>query len=91
MDVSHFSERLRALREDRGLTQVQLANQSGITPSTVARLETDYRHGNRPGRVSVGTLEKLARVLEVPVSALLEDNESKPDENGDDQHAAQPA
>lgn len=77
--MSRFSERLRALRLERGLTQLQLAGKAGITPTTVSRLEIDYRQGTRPGDVSVGTLDKLARALDVPVSVLLgEDADAEP-------------
>lgn len=74
--MSRFSERLRELRLERGLTQLQLSALAGITPTTVSRLEIDYRQGTRPGDVSVGTLEKLARALDVPVSVLLSEDEA---------------
>ena len=60
-----FNERLKALREERGLTQVQLSQKSGIT----TRMIQNYESGsNRPRYEGA---EKLANALEVPVTELL--------------------
>ena len=63
--IMKFNERLKALREERGLTQVQLSQKSGIT----ARMIQNYESGsNRPRYEGA---EKLANALEVPVTELL--------------------
>jgi transcriptional regulator with XRE-family HTH domain len=57
--------RLKALREQKGLTQEQLAAKAGISRGYLARLET----ARQDPRLSI--LEKLARALRVDVAALL--------------------
>lgn len=46
VDATTFSERLRLLRNRRGLTQQQLADQVGVTKTTISRWEK--ASGNRP-------------------------------------------
>lgn len=58
--------KLKQLREGRGLTQAQLAEQAGLTREYIARLETG--HHDPP----LSTLEKLAKALKVKVGKLLE-------------------
>jgi len=58
------SERLRAARNDCGLTQQQLAERSGLPQSHISRLESG-RHS--PSRM---TLEKIANALSVNLSSL---------------------
>ena len=60
-----FGERLRRLRRDRHLTQVQLAKRLGTDASYVARLETGKIES--PGLES---LRRIAEALDVPVSTL---------------------
>jgi len=63
--IMKFNERLKALREERGLTQVQLSEKSGIT----ARMIQNYERGShRPRFEGAG---KLADALGVPVTELL--------------------
>ncbi len=50
--------RLREARERAGLTQVELAEASGIPQSTISRLETGYTRA-----VDLDTLDRLARAL----------------------------
>ncbi|MCK4260390.1 MAG: helix-turn-helix domain-containing protein [Halanaerobiales bacterium] len=60
-----FGERLRNLREERGLTLQQLSMRSGIHQSTISRLETDaYR------RPHIETFIQLANGLEISVQEL---------------------
>ena len=54
-------------RKNRGLSQRDLAEKSGVSPATVYELETGRRPTPRPA-----TLRKLANALYVDVSALLE-------------------
>jgi transcriptional regulator with XRE-family HTH domain len=58
--------RLRRLREDRGLTQEELAKRSGISRVYVAFLEA----GRQDPRVSI--VMRLARALKVKAGALLD-------------------
>jgi transcriptional regulator with XRE-family HTH domain len=57
-------ERVRALREERGLLQRQLATAAGLPARTVGRLE----RGEADARLS--TLAKIASALKVDVKDL---------------------
>jgi transcriptional regulator with XRE-family HTH domain len=57
--------RLRALREERGLSLEAVAHEAGMAPSTLSRLETGKR------RLAVDHLAPLARALGTSVDALL--------------------
>lgn len=59
-----FSERLKGLREERGLTQAQLGKLSGIS----SRMIQKYESGSRP---QVDSAQKLAEALKISVSELL--------------------
>ncbi|MBP3930140.1 MAG: helix-turn-helix transcriptional regulator [Peptostreptococcaceae bacterium] len=59
---------LKLIRIRKNLTQKQLANLVGVSPSTINRIET----GKQVLRVDM--LNKLANVLEVSVNELLECN-----------------
>jgi XRE family transcriptional regulator, regulator of sulfur utilization len=61
-----IGERIRSLRNARGLSQMQLSERSGIHVKLLARIETG-RHGN----LTVRTLERLARGLSMPVHDLV--------------------
>src|SRR5574344_729415 len=63
--------RLRALRQERGLTQVALAQALGISPSYLNQLEQDQR----PFTVSV--LLKVHRVLGVDIQQFSEDEQAR--------------
>jgi transcriptional regulator with XRE-family HTH domain len=63
--VTHFAQRLRALRLARGMTQRDLARSAHITFSYVSRLEAG---GASPG---IDLLERLAQALGVHVVELL--------------------
>jgi transcriptional regulator with XRE-family HTH domain len=58
--------RLKRLREERGLTQEQLAKRSGMSHGYLARLEIGMHDP------SLSTLAKLARALRVTVAELVE-------------------
>jgi transcriptional regulator with XRE-family HTH domain len=64
---------LRKLREQRGLSQSQLARATGLTQSAVARAEAG---GGSP---TLPVLDRLAQVLEADLVVHL--NAKKPDEN----------
>jgi transcriptional regulator with XRE-family HTH domain len=61
-----MAARLKALREQRRLTQEQLAEKSGVSRTYLARLETGHHDP------TVSMLEKLAKALGVKVGRLLE-------------------
>jgi transcriptional regulator with XRE-family HTH domain len=58
--------RIKALREQREMTQEQLAEKAGVSRTYLARLETARQDP------TLSTLEKLAKALRVKVSAIIE-------------------
>jgi transcriptional regulator with XRE-family HTH domain len=58
--------RLRECREQRLMTQTELATKAGLTTATVSRLET-----GRTPRASFSTVRKLAAALSVEPQALM--------------------
>lgn len=58
--------KLKALREDRGLSQTALAKKVGVTQPYITMLE--HRDDLNP---TLGVLRKLAKVLRVPLTDLL--------------------
>lgn len=64
--VTADGARLRALRRERGISQEALASQAGISPATVARLES-RPHPTCRGR----TLARLAGPLGAETAAAL--------------------
>ena len=73
--MSGFSERLGALRRQRGLTQAELAAQLGLSKSAVSM----YERGRREPELEL--LERMADLFEVSVSSLL--GRDEPLVNGD--------
>lgn len=55
-----FGERLRQLREEKGLSMRQLAERSGVDVGVISRVE---RGQYKPPKIT--TIEKLARALEL--------------------------
>ena len=66
--MSELGHRLRTLREERGLTQQQLARAAGIATDMVSRLENG--HYSSPG---LRTLLRIAEGMGMGVAALLPD------------------
>ncbi len=60
-----FNERLKKMREDKGLTQVQLADLSGISSRMIQKYECGV------SRPRYDAAEKLANALNASVSELL--------------------
>ncbi len=60
-----FGERLRELRKKRGMTQVELADKSGVPQNHISTIE---RGAKLP---TIGTLIRFAAALECKVSALV--------------------
>jgi transcriptional regulator with XRE-family HTH domain len=67
-----ISERLRALRQQKGLSQGDLQERTGLLRCYISRLENSHTIP------SIDTLEKLARALELPMYELLYDGEGPP-------------
>ena len=66
-----LGSRLRALRNERGLSQRELANQAGISANAVSLIERDE---NSP---SVSTLQNLAGALNVKMSYFFDEDVRK--------------
>jgi transcriptional regulator with XRE-family HTH domain len=64
-DEDRIRRRLRALREERGLSLEAVAHAAGMAPSTLSRLETGKR------RLAVDHLAPLSRALGTSVDALM--------------------
>lgn len=64
-------EKLKRLREKRGLSQVKLAARADLNPATVNQIERGARDA------SPGTLRKLADALEVSLYELMEEEAPK--------------
>lgn len=65
MDLVAFGANLRAIREQAGLTQEELAFRLGKTQKTLSKIETGAQ------RIFADDLLNFASVLQVPFSALL--------------------
>jgi transcriptional regulator with XRE-family HTH domain len=63
--VARFARRLKELRGERGMTQVDLAERAGVTPTYLSKLEGA---GAAPG---VDLVAKLATALGVGIADLL--------------------
>ena len=63
--MADVGERLESIRRLRMWTQVRLAREAGVSPTTVSAIET-----GKIGRPHFGTLEKLARALRVAPEEL---------------------
>jgi transcriptional regulator with XRE-family HTH domain len=66
MDRSAVGRNLAALRERRMWTQVRLAEEAGVSPTTVSGVEN-----GKISRPHFGTIRKLARALDVEPEELL--------------------
>ena len=61
-----LADRLRAVRAQQGYTQEDLAYESGLSLSQIARIETVKINP------TVSTMFRIARTLNVPVSSLFD-------------------
>ncbi|MEU1791629.1 helix-turn-helix transcriptional regulator [Streptomyces sparsogenes] len=61
-------QRLRALRVEKGLAQMELGTRAGIDNKTISRIE----NGRHP--TSIDQIARLARALDVPSYRLLHDD-----------------
>ena len=67
-----IGDRLRALREENGLSQGDIEKRTGLIRVYISRIENGHTVP------SIGTLEKMARALEVPLYVLFYDGEEPP-------------
>jgi transcriptional regulator with XRE-family HTH domain len=63
------SERLRRIRKERLLTQVELSKMTGVAQDSISSLETGKREAHP------GTIKKLAEALGVEPRKLLKEQE----------------
>jgi transcriptional regulator with XRE-family HTH domain len=61
-----FADNVRALREQRGMSQEQLAGASGLHLNTISKLENKHREPK------VTAIAKVAKGLEVPLGPLFD-------------------
>ena len=67
-----IGERLRQIREQKNLSQGDIERKTGLLRCYISRVENGHTVP------AVGTLEKLARALEVPLYQLFYDGENPP-------------
>jgi len=70
-----IGDRLRAIREEKQLSQGDIENRTGLLRCYISRVENGHTVP------AVETLEKFARALEVPVYQLFYDGEKPPELN----------
>ncbi len=68
----NIGDRLRALREQKKLSQTDIENRSGLVRVYISRVENGHTVP------AIETLEKFARALEVPLYQLLYEGEEPP-------------
>ena len=67
-----FGDRLRALREEKNLSQGDIEKRTGLLRCYVSRVENNHTVP------AIETLEKFARALEVPMYQLFYDSDEPP-------------
>jgi transcriptional regulator with XRE-family HTH domain len=72
-----FGNKLRLLRDEKGLSQTTLAEAAGVSADAIQHYEDNTW---RPG---TGTISRLADALDVTVCDLVEECEAICDKNGD--------
>ncbi len=72
MNLSNIAESIRKIRIQQNMTLEQLAGKSGFTKGYVSKLE------NFRVTPSISALNKISKVLGVPVTAFFEDNLQAP-------------
>lgn len=70
--MTEFKLRIRELRDERGMTQDDLSEASGVSTSLLSRYEN-----NRIDRVSLEILAKVADALGVKIDEIIEDTAKK--------------
>jgi transcriptional regulator with XRE-family HTH domain len=67
-----IAERLKAFREQKNMSQGDIEKRTGLLRCYISRVENGYTVP------AIGTLEKLARAMEIPIYALFYDGEEPP-------------
>ncbi len=67
-----IADRLRALREEKGLSQGDIERRTGLLRCYISRVENGHTIP------AIETLEKMARAMEVPLYQLFYDGEEPP-------------
>lgn len=65
IDVFQLGRRIASTRELRDLTQQELADQSGFSQATIARIEKGHKQ-----QVAMNTIYRIAQVLDVDIGEL---------------------
>ncbi|MDY3126532.1 MAG: helix-turn-helix transcriptional regulator [Corynebacterium sp.] len=71
-----FAHNLREIRKLRGMSQIALAEISGISRSQLLNLERNENNSGTSADPVLSTVYKLAHALEVPPELLLPESES---------------
>ncbi len=73
VDAESLGNELRTIRENKGLTQEQIAYAAGITRNHYALLEAGQSSSRKPGEANprISTLASIATALNVPLLDLL--------------------
>ena len=70
------SKNIKRLREQKGLTQNQLAEKMGYSAQFISNIESKKNHQT----FSLGTLWRIALVLDIDVALLFEDSKNSDEE-----------
>src|SRR5690242_6804806 len=76
MNTKVNTQKIKILREQRGWSQDQLAQMSGISLRTLQRMEKD-------GKCSIESVKSIASVFEVDFKKVLQEEDSKKSEGVD--------
>ena len=69
--MAALAERLKRVREKRGLSQTELARRAGVRQGTLSRLES-----GESSEPLMSTAAALAKVLEVPIEFFFDGEDS---------------
>ncbi|NOU97316.1 helix-turn-helix domain-containing protein [Paenibacillus sp. LMG 31456] len=75
-----IGKRVRQLRKEKGMSLSELAERAGVAKSYISNLERDIQKNP-----SILFLEKIGAVLSVPVDKLIDQQDSRSEENELDQ------
>jgi len=78
MEKSTLGAKIAALRKQQGMTQLELAQQLGVTDKAVSKWERDLACPD------IHSLPALAQVLQVRVEELIPDQKKQPDQTRQD-------
>lgn len=72
-DTLDIGTKIKRIRENYAISQVELARKMGVSPSTISQVESNIIS------FSLTSIVRLAKVLDIPVGALFEDGEKSTD------------